>query len=35
MSASEGSGTFSNRWGMLLVMLGMAVSAMVLVVVAT
>jgi len=26
MSASEGSGTFSNRWGMLLVMLGMAVG---------
>ncbi|HET7692167.1 MAG TPA: sodium-dependent transporter, partial [Gemmatimonadota bacterium] len=26
MSGSEGSGTFSNRWGMLLVMLGMAVG---------
>ena len=26
MSASEGGGTFSNRWGMLLVMLGMAVG---------
>ena len=26
MSASEGSGTFSSRWGMLLVMLGMAVG---------
>ena len=26
MSASEGTSTFSNRWGMLLVMLGMAVG---------
>ena len=26
MSASEGTNTFSSRWGMLLVMLGMAVG---------